>query len=177
MADQKSSPVSVRVKDYLGNTAVATGYADFADGDTYGTSHTALQAFLTDLDHVTGAIIEECTYKNTVPLPGGLKSTATIGAPNSTTLSINFTNSQDKDAYAFTLPALDPACILAGGPDVTSGASIDTLQALMIAGLTGTTGGHFTTNADGPLLAAYNARIATRSHRKQLQQKSSRAIA
>jgi hypothetical protein len=176
MADVKASPVSVRLRDYLNQTAVAQAYADFAITDTFGAAHTALQAWLTDLDTVTGAVIEQCVYKNTVPLPGGLKTDAVIGAPNGYGLAINFTNTQDKDAYAFQIPALDPVNITAGGPDVSGGSTIDTLQTLMVGSLAGTTGGHFTTNADGPLLAAYNARIANRTDRKQLQPKSSRAI-
>lgn len=174
MADVKSSPLSVRVKDYLGQTAVAQGFADFAITDTFGAAHTAIQAWITALDAVTGAVIEQCFYKNAVPLPGGLKTVPVVGAPNSVALSINFTNAQDKVAYDFTIPAIDPVNISAGGPDMTEGATIDLLVDIMEADLAGTTGGHFTTASDGNLVLGYNGRLAVRTHRKQLQSKSSR---
>ena len=177
MADVKSSSVSARITDYRGSTAPATAYLDFAGGDTVTGMETAIQAWITDLDAVTGGLVEECVYKRTIPLPGGLKSVAVAGVALSDTLSVNFNNAQDKAAYAFLVPALDPADITAGGPDVATGNSIDNLVTLMGATLAGTTGGHFTTNRDGNLSNAFNARIVTRTHRKQLQGKSSRPIA
>jgi hypothetical protein len=176
MADVNASDVSVRVRDFLGNAASITSYADFATTDTFGAATTALQQFQLDLDAVTGAVIEECFYKRAIGLTAGLKSAPIEGAPNMQQLLANFSNAQDKTAYSFAVPALDPACITAGGPDVASGASIDTLLGLMTGALAGTTGGHFTTNRDGNLSAAFNAKVVTRKHRKQLDSKSSRTI-
>lgn len=177
MADVKASDLSVRIRDFLGNTAVATGYADFAGGDTFTGSATAIQAWVTDLDKVTGGVIEEIVYKRAIALPGGIKTDPVVGAPNATALALNFTNAQDQAAYAFVIPALDPAVILSGGPDMTASATIDDLVVLMSGALAGTTGGHFTTNRDGNLSAGTNGRIVTRKHRKQLQSKSSRPAA
>ena len=177
MADVKASDLSVRLKDYLGNTSVATAYLDFATGDTFAGAQTAIDAFLTNLDNVTGAVLQECFYKRAIPLPGGIKSVATVGAPNSSALSLNFGNAQDQAAYAFVIPALDPVNITAGGPDMTSGATIDVLFAEMSAALSGTTGGHFTTNRDGNLDSKIQGRIVTRTHRKQLQGSSKRPAA
>jgi hypothetical protein len=176
MADVLASDVSIRVRDYLGNAASITAYVDFATTDTFGAAQTALQQYQLDLDAVTGAVIEECIYKKAIALTGGLKTGPAAGAANATQLLTNFTNAQDKAAYSFAIAALDPACISAGGPDVTGGASIDTLLGLMTGALAGTTGGHFTTNRDGNLSAAFNAKIVTRKHRKQLDSKSSRTI-
>jgi hypothetical protein len=176
MADVKASDLSVRLKDYLGNTSVATAYLDFATGDTFAGAQTAIQTFLTNLDSVTGAVIEECFYKRAIPLPS-VKSDATVGAPNSTALSLNFGNAQDQAAYAFVIPALDPVNIVSGGPDMVSGHTIDTLFAEMAAALSGTTGGHFTTNRDGNLNEKIQGRLVTRTHRKQLQGASKRPAA
>lgn len=177
MADVIASDVTVRVRDYLGNAASITAYCDFGATDTFGAAATALQNYQLDLDKVTGGVIEECIYKKAIGLTAGLKTGAAVGAPNMQQLLANFNNAQDQAAYSFAVPALDPACIASGGPDVISGHSIDVLLGLMTGALAGTTAGHFTTNRDGSLSAAFNAKVVTRKHRKQLDSKSSRVIA
>lgn len=168
--------LSFRVSDYAKRATQLRAFVTVAQTDTLGAVAAALQAWSLALDAVTGGVIEELTQNIVIPAPDGLKTTPTVGSPLMTTLVLNFANSQDRAAYAYQVLGMDVATITRGGPDMTPGASIDVLASLMASGLTGTTGGHFTTDRDGPLTAALRGRIDVRLDRGQLKRSSLRSI-
>lgn len=176
MADTKASNISVSITDVDGYKSNALAYADFGAADTVAGITTALEAWLQLLNNVTGGKINSCEYKMAIPITSGAASkTALAGAFNARVLSIDFTNSQDKAAWAFDVPAVDPAAVTSGGPIMTESGSIDLLADFMETNpITGTTGGVFTTSRDGALVLGFNGRIVTHKHRKQLQSGSRR---
>jgi hypothetical protein len=171
-----STGLSFRVRDGAARSTQLQAFLSVAADDTMGAVTGALQAWALALDHVTGGVIEELLLRVPVPAPHGLKTEARSGSPLASSLILNFANSQDRAAYAFTILGVDVGVISRGGPDMTTGASIDRLAALMASGLTGTTGGAFTTDRAGPLTAALRGRLDVRLDRGQLKRSSLRRI-
>jgi hypothetical protein len=168
--------LSFRIKDGAGRATQLQAFVSVAETDTIGAVDAALQGWSLALDAVTGGVIEELIQRIPIAPPDGLKSSPARGAALGSALVLNFDNSQDRASYAYTVLAIDPTVIYRGGPDMTSGASIDRLASLMDSGLPGTTGGHFTTDRDGPLTAALRGHLAVRLDRGLLKRKSLRAI-
>lgn len=168
--------VFVRLRDYRGDIAPLASALTVDAQDTMAAIDGAIQAWLGALDNVTGAVILDCEHWLRVPLPGGIKNTATHGPSRVQWLTVAFANAQDVAAYAFAVPA-PPNDILSGAaPDTATGASIDRLAQYMGATLAGTTGGHFTTERDGVLTEPLRAAIVERKVRRDKLRQTARAI-
>jgi hypothetical protein len=171
----QTSMVSVRLIDFVGTDSVSKAFVSLSTENTFAAADAALGEWLTALDRVTGARIAEVFQNVVIPLPDGLKGTAELGSIKQAALALAFTNDQDTRSYELLIPAVSYSVVSRGGPDMTSGATIDHFVTAMETGLTGTTGGHFTTDRDGSLVAGLKGMLVLRKRKRDLQRSRPKA--
>lgn len=171
----QTSMVSVRLIDYVGTDSVAKAFVTLSMENTFDAADAGLGAWLSALDKVTGARIAEAYQNMVIPLPGGLKSSAESGSIKQAALALAFTNERDKNSYELLIPAVSYSVVSRGGPDMASGATIDLFMSGMEAGLAGTTGGHFTTDRAGTVVAALKGMLVLRKRKRDLQRSRPKA--
>lgn len=164
-----TSTVSIRLRDVLDTDAIAKSYLTVAGADTIGAVDTTLGAWMSALDAVTGARIKEAVQTIAVPLPDGLKTVPDRGVMLNFTLSLEFDNDQDRKNYVLLVPAVGLDVVSGGGPDMTAGATIDRLAALLVNQVPGTTGGQFTTDRGGALTKAVEGWLSFHKRKRDLQ--------
>jgi len=155
---------SATIIDEAGIKANVLAHLLISDASTVAALDTALNAWITDLDAITGGQVIRSAAKVIPALPGGIKSAPVAGSEVEEVVTFDFTQTGVPYHYGNTVPAfLETLETADHKPDLSATPVSDYTTLLTSAVL----GGTYTGLGNDALAALSYAFLPTRKHRKQ----------
>lgn len=169
MAASQHIHFSATLKDENNVKASKTSQLFIDPAQTVAATITALNAWLTALDAITGAVITRSGIGISPVLPGGLKSTVTGDAENPETVTFDFNQAGLSTHYGDNIPAFLESALSGDQVDLTNAAVIAYVGLLTTPPVLG---GGYSGLGNELLTSLYRAFQGNRKHRRQLFPKS-----
>jgi len=155
---------SATIIDEAGIKANVLAHLVISDASTVAALDTALNAWITDLDAITGGQVIRSGARVLPALPGGIKAAPVTGSEVEEVVTFDFTQTGVPYHYGNTVPAFLESLETADHkPDLSATAVSDYTTLLTSAVL----GGTYTGLGNDALAALSYAFLPTRKHRKQ----------
>lgn len=155
---------SATIQDEAGIKATVIAHALISDASTVAVLDTALNAWISALDGITGGRIIRSAARVLPALPGGIKSAPVAGSEVEEVVTFDFTQSGLAYHYGNTVPAFLETLETADHKPDLANAAVIAYTGLLLGAVAG---GTYTGLGNDALAALSYAFLPTRKHRKQ----------